>query len=365
MKYTAKRLASTLGAFALVVTFITSCGAAQSTSQTIGDFKCGEKNLKVTVTVQQWESLIETLGGSCVEVSTVLSGTMASPHGYVGTPNDETYFKNADLIVANGAGYDEWAEDLIPAESRVITAATAAEQFMSSESLEAASPYNAVDVEKNSHLWFSPAVIKQFANNITGSLNSLFPDDESRELFKNNKKMFDIQMKDLEDKIAKDRDNVISENATFASTESVADYLFTTLGYTNKTPEGYANAIKDGSDPSSDDVNDFLNMISSRDVSVLVVNTQEMTLTAENLQTAARLDGVRDVSVSEMVIDAPDLVAYLSKAVDYAAGREVLPASPANSASEECAGDPPVCTKLEHKLSDADKAMISDAFNPN
>lgn len=348
-----------LGTLALVATLTTACGANQENdSKSAKNFDCATKRLNVVVTVEQWASLATDIGGACVNVTTILSGLNVEPHDYEATPNDATYIKGADLVVANGAGYDEWASDMIDDESRIITAASAASQLAQEPSLEFGNYYT-VAPEQNPHLWFSLAVIDKFAKNLSEVLMGDFTDEESQYVLKDNLIQFQLKFKDLKKKVDADREENVSSEKTFASTESVADYLFRSLGYQNLTPEGYMNATEDEAEPSPNDIKDFLDLISNQEISLLAVNIQEMTPVVENLQTAATTDGVPVVETSEMKPnDVPDLIAWLSKIVDLTAGREVLEPNPGNSADSEGV-DPNLVNPSAYKLTDEEKAKIA------
>ncbi len=68
----------------------------------------------------------------------------------------------------------------------------------------------------------------------------------------------------------------------------VAHYLLVNAGITDKTPEGFSNAIEEDTDPSPADLAAMLDLISTRQVSALVYNPQtETAVTKQLLQDAA------------------------------------------------------------------------------
>ena len=74
---------------------------------------CPTDPVKVVVTVDQWADIVRQLGGNCAEVTTIIQGADVDPHEYEPTPADNAKFLDADLVVMNGLGYDEWANKMV------------------------------------------------------------------------------------------------------------------------------------------------------------------------------------------------------------------------------------------------------------
>src|SRR3954463_12133959 len=68
---------------------------------------CPTDVVDVVVSVSQWSELVRTLGGDCVNVTTVVASRAVDPHDFEPTTADLATFSSADLVVVNGAHYDE------------------------------------------------------------------------------------------------------------------------------------------------------------------------------------------------------------------------------------------------------------------
>ena len=64
------------------------------------------------VSVDQWGDIVSELGGGCAKVKTLLASSSVDPHDYEPSPADAATFEGAQLVVVNGAHYDEWATKL-------------------------------------------------------------------------------------------------------------------------------------------------------------------------------------------------------------------------------------------------------------
>ncbi|MDR3152309.1 MAG: zinc ABC transporter substrate-binding protein, partial [Bifidobacteriaceae bacterium] len=117
-----KRASLNLSLFALIPTiFITflvlvlglsGCANKQNSSSTLNNVNtasCPSQPINVLASINQWGSLVKQIGGVCVNVTSIISSTNIEAHNYEPTANNIIEFNNNQLIVINGAGYDDWA----------------------------------------------------------------------------------------------------------------------------------------------------------------------------------------------------------------------------------------------------------------
>ena len=73
------------------------------------------KIIQIVAAENFWGSLVSQIGGTHVQVLSIVSDPNADPHEYESNTANARAFATADYIVVNGAGYDEWANKLISA----------------------------------------------------------------------------------------------------------------------------------------------------------------------------------------------------------------------------------------------------------
>src|SRR5579859_7170760 len=73
------------------------------------------KVLQVVAAENFWGSLISQLGGTHVQVLSIVSDPNADPHEYETNTTDARAVATADYVIVNGAGYDSWADKLLSA----------------------------------------------------------------------------------------------------------------------------------------------------------------------------------------------------------------------------------------------------------
>jgi zinc/manganese transport system substrate-binding protein len=106
-------------------------------------------------------------------------------------------------------------------------------------------------------------------------------------------------MKPYDEQIAAIR--AAAAGRTYGATEGVFDYMAAAVGLRNLTPQGWQNAAANDSDPAPGDVLGFDNALNSKEMSVLIYNTQtEGPLPAQVAATAVSA-GVPVVEVTETV----------------------------------------------------------------
>ena len=90
----------------LLSLFILSLGLAVAHADT----DKGVAAIQVVAAENFWGSLVSQLGGSRVNVVSVVSDPNADPHEYESNANTAKIFTTANYVILNGAGYDSWAD---------------------------------------------------------------------------------------------------------------------------------------------------------------------------------------------------------------------------------------------------------------
>ena len=96
-----------------VLLFATTACAATSPAETEPDNKTSVPAptgpINVVASLNQWGSLAAELGGDDVEVTSIVNSTNVDAHDFEPKTSDVAKLSKAQIIVANGAGYDSWA----------------------------------------------------------------------------------------------------------------------------------------------------------------------------------------------------------------------------------------------------------------
>lgn len=119
------------------------------------------KQLTVVSSENFWGSIASQLGGTHVTVTSIINSPSGDPHDYESTTNDARTLAQADYIILNGAGYDDWASKLIAANPvngrKVFTVANLLGK----------------KAGDNPHFWYNPDYVERVADQITSDYKSL------------------------------------------------------------------------------------------------------------------------------------------------------------------------------------------------
>jgi zinc/manganese transport system substrate-binding protein len=269
---------SLAGAFAVVLLPRTgpAAGAGRASGPT-------GQVVDVVAAENTWGSLVAQLGGDRVDVLDVVTDPNADPHEYESNPTDARAFALARYVIVNGAGYDDWAEHLLGAQS------VAGRRVLDVARLVGAAP------GANPHFWYDPTDVVTVIDRIAADLGRLDPGD--RGYFAARRSAVARALLPYEERLQHLRTRFAG--TTVASTESIFVYLAQSLRLRLVTPPSFMEAVAEGNDPPAPAEATFYRQIQERAFDLLVYNTQTVTPLTTAIRQAATARGVRVVGVSE------------------------------------------------------------------
>lgn len=248
-------------------------------------------NTKINVVAAEnfWGSIVTQIGGSKVNVSSIVSDPNADPHEYESNANDAKLFAHANYVILNGAGYDTWANKLLSAQPnssrKVLTVAT----LLGKKEGD------------NPHFWYSPTYVNKVAAQIETNLVSIDPKDKG---------YFESQYMALQAQLGTYQSRIASIKKQFggtkvAATEDIFVYLAEASGLNLISPPTFMQAVAEGNDPPTDSVVQFEQQLESGQIKVLVYNEQTVTPLTNSIKSLAAQNNVPIVGVTE-TIQPPD-----------------------------------------------------------
>ena len=229
--------------------------------------------ISVVSSINQWGTLAEQLGGSGVQVTSIINSTNVDAHDYEPTTSDIAKLQKARIVIVNGAGYDSWAVKAAQsAKSRKAVAQAITRAY------EGTRPDGKADFDKLNQQWRSKE------------------DEIARKITETKRK---------------------ADGEAYAATESVAEYLAGDLGLKDATPTGYTRATANESEPTPTDIKQFTDMLEAGKVGLLVVNIQEETELTGKIVTVAKSSNIPIVELTEQMPEQYDsLTDWMAALVD-------------------------------------------------
>lgn len=286
------KVARWLSTAAIGLALVTGCSGGDSTHSGA---------LSVVASTDVWGSVVSAVAGRHVTVKSILSGANIDPHSYQVSPSDAAAISDASLVVFNGGGYDSWVDDVLAKNPKIQP--VCAFSFLP-KAVDARSP--------NEHVFYDMNVAKSVANAVADRLAVIDPANIAD--YRTNAAGFDRDA----DAIAASEHSIAGTypNTSVIATEPVAYYLLQASGLTNRTPPAFSSANENGTDPSPADMATVLDLISHRQVALVLVNPQTSTPAINSMQDAARRAGVPVTQVTETLPKGTDYLTWQHNTVN-------------------------------------------------
>lgn len=288
--------------FVVATAVLVAIGAAGCTQQESSQPDQGTPTVVASTDV--WGSVAGAVAGDHATVTSIVSGTVADPHSFEASPADVASITDASLVVYNGGHYDEWIEHVLEDHPDVPT-------------VDAYSLLPATSQPANEHVFYDPATAKAVAAQIADRLAQT--DSLQADTYRANAAAFARKADEI---LALER--TIGQQhpgASVVATEPVAHYLLVNSGITDKTPEGFANAIEEDTDPSPADFAAMLDLISGKQVSALLYNPQTETSVTQQLRDAADRASIPVVTVTETLPEGTDYLTWQRQTAEQLASQ--------------------------------------------
>ena len=292
----------TLALATATVLLLAGCAATEPTTEPTEEPFAG---LTIVSSTNVWGDVAASVGGEKVQVVSIIDNFAQDPHSYEASARDQLAVNDADVIVANGGGYDSFIDTLAEAagNSNIVYAYLPDELEQAPKEEE--SNHDHDHAHGNEHVWYDFHVVEDFATRLADQLKTLDPENSSE--YSANLEQFLVGIASLEERAATVASSV--SGVRVISSEPVADYLLEELGLTNITPESFSQAIEEELDVSPADLLEIQNLISTNSVDLFVVNIQTGSVQIDSLVELAESSGVAVIQVSELL---PEGLGYLA-----------------------------------------------------
>ncbi len=239
-----------------------------------------------------WGSLISQLGGTHVQVLSVVSDPNADPHEYESNTVDAQAIANANFVIVNGAGYDDWA-------LKIIAASNNPDQKI----LNVADLLGKKDGD-NPHFWYNPVYVNETVNKMYSDLVSIDPSNAA--YYTQQYASLNASLGQYNSRIDEIKQQF--HGARVAATESIFVYLANATGLDLISPPEFMEAVAEGNDPPAQSVVQFQQQLQGQDgnVTMLVYNEQTVTPLTQSMKALAAKQGIPIVGVTE-TIQPPDV----------------------------------------------------------
>ncbi|HEV7166525.1 MAG TPA: zinc ABC transporter substrate-binding protein [Micrococcaceae bacterium] len=297
----ARRAALAIFSLLAGAVLLSACGAGPSSSAAAGS-TTAEGKISVVASTDVYGSIAGAIGGSKVNVTSIIKGPSQDPHSYQATAQDKLTVSKAQLGIENGGGYDDFFDQLAGGGT------LSADRIVNVVDLSGLqTPANKADF--NEHVWYSLPTMTKLADALAERLTALDPADATA--FRANAASFKSSISGIAGKL--DAAKAEHSGDPVAITEPVPLYLLQAAGLENRTPEAYSHAIEEGSDVPAGVLKQTTDLVGGKGVRFLAYNDQTEGPQTETVRKAAEAAGVPVVNFTETLPDGLDYLGWMSQ----------------------------------------------------
>jgi len=240
--------------------------------------------LQIVAAENFWGSIASQLGGTKAVVKSIIVDPNADPHTYQPTAADARAIAGANMVIANGLGYDNWSSQVLqasPQSGRVVL--------------------NVGDLlgltsGANQHRWYYPANVKAVIDQIVADYSRLDPADAA--YFSQQKQTFEnVDLARYNQLRAEIRSRYAGVPVGYS--ESIFQGLGEDLGLRLMTPYSFAKAIAEGTEVSAADKQTVDNQARRRQIKVWVFNSQNVTPDVQRVTETATRQNIPVATITE------------------------------------------------------------------
>lgn len=250
--------------------------------------KTKSDKVSIVTTTNIYADIAKNVAGKYGRVQAIIKNSATDPHDFEPTTADAKKLTNANIIVANGLGYDSWMNKLASSVSKKPV--LVGEDLMGLTKVD------------NLHIWYDLDMPTKYVNYLVKRLSKL--DKKHAAYFKENGDKYLAKIAKVK-QIAKSADK--KNNKPVFVSEPVFDYGLEEAGYKIGDKE-FEEAIENGTDPSPKTINKMTNEIKDKKIAFFVNNTQASSSTVKTFVKLAKENGVPVLNVRETI---PNHMTYL------------------------------------------------------
>ncbi|HEX4041903.1 MAG TPA: zinc ABC transporter substrate-binding protein [Xanthobacteraceae bacterium] len=272
--------------------------------------RAAEDKIPVVAAENFYGNLARQIGGDRVSVISILRNPQQDPHLFETSPSVVRALAGAQIVLYNGAGYDQWMDNLLkvtPKAGRVVIVAA---------QIVGAKP------GANPHLWYDPRTMPAVAAALTAKLSAVDPAHAAG---------YAVRSQDFLASLAPLTAKITSLRAAYAgvpvtATEPIFGDMAAALHLTMRN-QPFQLAVMNNTEPSAADVAAFERSLTMHSVRLLFYNKQASDNLVRHLVDLARASKIPVVGVTETC--PPDL-SYQDWMLDELGQTETALAGPAS-----------------------------------
>ncbi|WP_063042745.1 metal ABC transporter solute-binding protein, Zn/Mn family [Nocardia pseudovaccinii] len=262
---------------------LTACGSSKDSDKP-----------SVVASTNVWGNIAATIAGPDASVTALITDPAADPHSHETSAVESAKISDADLVVFNGGGYDEFIEKAIQGKDKPTVDAFESRTDKSDE---------------NEHVFYDIGTVSTVADRIASALGEI--DSVHATAYADRAAAFKSQLTAITAAATK----IAGEHpkTPVLQTEPLAHYLLVAAGTQDLTPHEFQEAIEQETDPAPAAVAATQDLLTGKKVRALIYNIQTEDKITKDLRALAQSNGLPIVEVTETLPDGVDYIQWQTK----------------------------------------------------
>lgn len=260
--------------------------------------------VSVVASTNVYGDIASTIGGSAVKVTSLISNPAQDPHSFEASARNQLELSQADVVIENGGGYDDFMGTMLKASNNDNAA------VLNVVAISGKKPDANGDL--NEHVWYDLSTVQKLTVQLVAELSKADPSQAAT--FAANGTAFAAKLTALQAREAALA--VKHKGEGVAITEPVPLYMLDSIGLVNKTPEAFSHAIEEGTDVSPEVLKQTVDLFSNGSVKLLAYNSQTSGPETDRVLAAARAGKVAVVPVTETLPAGLTFIGWMSDNLD-------------------------------------------------
>ncbi|CCJ65972.1 MULTISPECIES: metal ABC transporter solute-binding protein [Leuconostoc] len=250
------------------------------------------RQITIVASTDFYAELAQTVVGSHGKATAIIKNQNISPEDYEPTTAVAKEVSQADIVLANGLGYDTWLNKLAKASDQ-------AKLIRVGETVLKQKTGN------NPHLWNNPETMIKTAHYLAKQLGQQDPTHKAD--FQKNANKYIASLKPIQSLITQISKK--SNGHAVAQTEPVFEYMLKAMGY-HVMDSDFSEAIEAGNDPSPTTLATLKSAIENHKITFIVNNKQTSSTTVSNIINLAKTHHIPVVNVTETIPNGENYVSW-------------------------------------------------------
>lgn len=266
-----------------------------------------DAGVSIVASTNVYGSIAKAVAGTYAVVTSIIDNPAQDPHSFEAGARVQLELSRADLIIANGGGYDDFIDTLLTGLGNTSATVIKATDV---------SGFTPTQIEANEHVWYDLNTAKALADAVAGSLAKINPAHAAD--YRENARKFGVSASGLSARLAAVAAG--HRGLTAMVTEPVPLYLLDAAGFINLTPLELSTAIENGQGVPPAVLNSALDLISTGKISLFVYNEQTAGPETEQLRSSAAAHDVPAIGVTETLPNGFNYLEWMSANVSEVEG---------------------------------------------